>query len=83
MPPRPILEASTSTLIMYDTLVKVYHYYYRSTTYTPSPSTMSNVQQYLLAVNGDKEKALSIAQDTARGILASALYPAIAHVPRA
>lgn len=29
---------------------------------------MSNVQQYLLTVNTDKEKALSIAQDTARGL---------------
>lgn len=29
---------------------------------------MSNVQQYLLTVYADKEKALGIAQDTARGI---------------
>lgn len=30
---------------------------------------MSNVQQYLLTVNADREKALSIAQDTARGMI--------------
>lgn len=34
---------------------------------------MSNVQQYLLAVHVDKEKALSIAQDTARGMLTYAI----------
>ena len=30
---------------------------------------MSNVQQYLLTVYSDQEKALTIAQETARGIL--------------
>ena len=34
-----------------------------------SQNTMSNVQQYLFTVDGDKGKALSIAQDTARGML--------------
>lgn len=29
---------------------------------------MSNVQQYMLTVNGDKEKALSVVRDTARGL---------------
>ena len=74
----PIIEAS----IMYDKYF-TYVIIIRSTTCTPSPKTMSNVQQYLLAVHGDKEKALSIAQDTARGILAFALHATIAHVPRA
>ena len=31
-------------------------------------AVMSNVEKYLLAVNNDKDKALSIAQDTAQGI---------------
>ena len=34
---------------------------------------MSDVQQYLLTVYGDKEKALTIAQETARGIVLRSL----------
>lgn len=44
---------------------------------------MSNIQQYLLISHSDKEKALRIARDTARGMLPMQLRATKADVSRA